>query len=254
VNVADHYRSTLDELTRDPVGGPDLSAVIARGRRRRRVRRTAWAGAGVAAVVIAAVAGVSLTRERSSVAVEPVGEPSYQDFVAGTDLDRTLQATVARHLTGLPAAADVYPSDWNTPEPIPDADFADATEWHAVYDVSGTERLRVVMSQAIPDQPSDTRCARLEQSDIPCERVELPDGSVETRSGYLLGSTTYRFMTVLVAPDGFVVETLDDVRSDSVEGARAARQLTDTALSSLVRDAALRFPAPVHTPPPPTMG
>jgi hypothetical protein len=183
------------------------------------------------------------------VAVEPAGAPRYQDFVAGTDLDETLQATVARHLPDLPGAADVYPSDWNHSDAI--SSFADATEWHAVYAVSGAEQLRVVLSEAIPGQPSDLRCGRLEQSDIPCRQVELPDGSVETRSGYLLGSTTYRFMTVHVAPDGFVVETLDDVRADSVSDARATRQLTDAATSSLVRDAALRFPSPVHTPPSP---
>jgi len=31
VNVADHYRSTLDELTSDPPAGPDLAATIAAG-------------------------------------------------------------------------------------------------------------------------------------------------------------------------------------------------------------------------------
>ena len=109
----------------------------------------------------------------------------------------------------------------------------------------------MVLSDAIPGQPVDVRCAGLEQADIPCRRVELPDGSVETQSGYLLGTSTYRFMTVHVAPDGFVVEALDDVQADSVGAARAARELTDPATAALVRDPALRFPAPLHTPPSP---
>lgn len=255
MNVVEHYRATLDELTRDRPGGPDLSAAIAGGRRRRRVRRIAWAGAGVGAgvgvVAVAGLAWVWLAGDPSSVAVDPgpSDPPSYADFVAGTEVDETLQATVAEHLPGLPTAGEVYPSDWNHSDPI--ASFENATEWHAVYAVSPTEQLRVVLSDAVPGQPMDVSCDGLAQADIPCRRVELPDGSVETRSGYLLGTSTYRFMTVHVAPDGFVVETLEDVQADSAPAAGAARRLSDPALASLVRDPALRFPDPVHAPPSP---
>ncbi len=251
MNVAEHYRSTLDELTRDRPGGPALSAVIAGGRRRRRVRRTAWVGAGVAAAAVATVAGVSLAQDSSSVAVDPgpSGRPSYHDFVAGSEVDETMQAAVADRLPELGAATDVYPSDWNHTEPI--ADFADATEWHALYDVSGTERLRVVMSEAIPGQPVEAGCDGIEQADVPCRRDELPDGSVVTRSGYLLGASTYRFLTVRVAADGFVTETLDDVQAQSWPEAEASRQLTDAQTTALVQDPTLTFPAPVHTPPSP---
>ncbi len=251
MNVEEQYRTTLDALTRDRAGGPDLSAAIAGGRRRRRVRRTAWASAGVAVAAVATVAGISLTGGSSSQAVDPGPTTSYPDFVAGSSVDETVQATVAAHLPDLPAATQVYPSDWNHSDPIPDADFVDATEWHAVYAVSGAEQVRLVLSQPIPGQPMSVSCAGFQQSDIPCRRVELGDGSVETRSGYLLGSSTYRFMTVHVAPDGFVTETLDDVQAGSVSQARAARRLTDDATASLVEDPALRFPAPLHTPPSP---
>jgi hypothetical protein len=247
MNVEEHYRSTLDRLTREAPSGPDLADVLAGGRRRRRARRTAWAGGALAVAAVVTTTGVVAAQHRSSA---PAG-PAYQDFVPGTDIDQTLQAAVAQHLEGLPAADEVYPSDWNTPGPIPDADFADATEWHAIYRVSGVERLRVVLSDAIPGQPVDLRCDRLDQTDIPCRRAELPDGSVETTSGYLLGTSTYRFMTVHVAPDGFVVETLDDVQASSADGARAARRLTDPAVASLVGDPALSFPPPVHVPPSP---
>ena len=252
MNVEEHYRTTLDALTRERVGGPDLSAAI-QGGRRRRVRRTAWAGAGVAVAAVATIAGVSLAQGSSSVAIDPgpTGTASYRDFVAGTDVDESVQATVAQHLPGLAAATEVYPSDWNTPGPIPDADFADATEWQAVYDVSGTERLTVLMSDKIPGEPASPRCDEVQQVDLPCRRSESPDGSLDMQFGTVLGTTTYRFLTVHVAPDGFVTETLDDVQARSWPEAIAARKLSEAATTSLVHDPALRFPAPVHTPSPP---
>lgn len=251
MNVAAHYRSILDELTDDPPGGPDLAAAIAGGRRGRRVRRTAWAGAGVTIAAVATVAGVSLTQDGGSVAVEPTRAPSYRDFVEGTDLDETLQPTVARHLPGLPAASEVYPSDWNTPGAIPDAGFADATEWHALYDVTGAERLTVLMSERIPGEAMVPGCGQVQESDVPCRSTEAPDGSHDVTFGYVLHDTTYRFLTVHVTRDGFLTETLDDVDAHSWAEARGARTLTDAALGSLVGDAALRFPAPVDTPPAP---
>jgi len=227
--------------------------VIAGGRRRRRARRTAWAGAGVAVATVATLAGVALAHDSRSSADDHgvAGAPTYTDFVAGTDVDETVQDAVARHLPDLPAATQVYPSDWNTPGPIPDADFADATEWQAVYDVSGTERLTMLMSQAIPGQPVSISCDDVQQVDLPCHRSEGPGGSLDLRFGTVIGGSTFRFLTVHVAPDGFVTETLDDVQAHSWVEARAARQLTDAATESLVQDPALQFPAPVHTPPSP---
>ena len=259
MNVPDHYRTALDELTRDRPEGVDLSAVIDGGRRRRRVRRTAWGGAALVVAAAAGSAGMVLTHDGRHTAVDVDSGPAapgaaYRDFVAGTDLDETMQAAVARHLPAVPAADDVYPSDWNTPGPIPDSEFTDATEWHAIYQVSGRERLTVIASQPIPHQPVTVNCDDLEQGDIPCRRVELPDGSVETRSGYLLGTSTFRFMTVHVTADGFITETLDDVQAGSVAEADGVRQLTDAETASLVGDPALRFPDPVVAPPPPTQG
>jgi hypothetical protein len=80
----------------------------------------------------------------------------------------------------------------------------------------------------------------------------LPDGSVEIRSGYLFDGTTYRVMTVHTRPDGFVVEALDDVQAGSWAAATADRSLTDGQLADLVQDPAWAFPAPVHTPAPPS--
>jgi hypothetical protein len=256
MNVAELYRTTIDELTRERPGGPELSAVIAGGRRRRRVRRTAWAGGALAVVAATAPAGMVLTHGGDQVAVDTGPGPAtsatvYHDFVRGSDVDEMLQATVAQHLPSMPAAESVYPSDWNTSGPIPDAQAADATEWHATYQVSGSEKLTLVMSLAIPGQPTSLSCDDVTQADIPCRRVDLPDGSQETTAGYVLGSSTYRFMTVHVARDGRVVETLDDVTGSSVAQARAARGVTDDALSSLVRDPALTFAAPIHPPAPP---
>jgi hypothetical protein len=253
MNVAEHYRTTLDELTRDRAAGVDLSAAIAGGRRRRRVRRTAWGGAGLAVAAVAAVAGVSLAGGSSSVAVDPgpSGSPSYRDFVGGTSVDETLQATVARHLPDIPAATDVYPSDWNTPGPIPDAAFADATEWHAVYDLSGVERLTLVMSDRIPGEAMVPRCDQIQESDVPCRSTTGADGSRDVTSGYVLHGSTYRFLTVHVSADGFLTETLDDVQAQSWAEARGARTLSDAETAALVSDPALTFPAPVHAPPSP---
>jgi hypothetical protein len=113
------------------------------------------------------------------------------------------------------------------------------------------------MSQPISGQPMDFTCDEVDHNRhdpafIPCQRVELADGSVEIHLGYELGLRwTYRFITAHVAPDGFVVETLDDVRAFSAAQARSERRLSDAATSGLVHDPALRFPAPVHTPPSP---
>lgn len=253
MNVSDHYRATLDLLTLDHQGGVDLSAAITEGRRRRRVRRATWAGAGVAVAVVATLAGVAIGHGSSSAAVDPgvTSSPSAHDFVAGTDIDETVQATVAQHLPSVPSAEDVYPSDWNTPGPIPDAHFADATEWQAVYQVSHVEQLNVLMSRAIPGQPVDVRCDDVQQVDLPCRRSEAADGSLDMEFGTVIGTSTYRFLTLHVAPDGFVTETLDDVQAQSWGEAQGARQVTRPATRSLVQDPALRFPAPVHPPAPP---
>ncbi len=161
---------------------------------------------------------------------------------------------MARHLPGLPAATDVYPSDWNTPGPIPGADFADATEWHAVYDVSGSEQLTLLMSRRIPGEPMAPRCDDVQQSDVPCRSTVGDDGSTEVSFGFVLHDTTYRFLNLHVTPDGFVTEALDDVEAHSWPEARAARELGGEETTALLRDPALSFPAPVHTPPPPTLG
>ena len=108
------------------------------------------------------------------------------------------------------------------------------------------------MSEAIPGQPVEAGCDGIEQADVPCRRDELPDGSVVTRSGYLLGASTYRFLTVRVAADGFVTETLDDVQAQSwpeAEASAAAHAMRRR--TALVQDPTLTFPAPVHTPPSP---
>ena len=87
MNVEEQYRTTLETLTRDRAGGPDLATVIAGGRRRRRARRTAWAGAGVAVAAVATIAAVSLGHGPTTAADPgPSGTTSYPDFVAGNDV------------------------------------------------------------------------------------------------------------------------------------------------------------------------
>jgi hypothetical protein len=253
MNLADHYRATLEGLTDDRPGGPDLATTVAAGRRRRRTRRTAVAGGAVAALVIAGVAGAWLQRPHHEVAIDGFASaPAYQDFVPGTDIDQTIQETVAEHLPGLVEAKDVYPSDWNRDTALPDAQAANATDWEAHYVLSAHEKATVSMFKAIPGEAAPTRCTDgMDNPGLPCTSVTLGDGSV--RLYYAMGlGTFYRIATVQVAPDGSVVQVFDDVEGSSASEALRQATLPQGRLDGLVGDAAMTFPNPVVTPPPPT--
>jgi len=258
MNIEEQYRTTLEALTHDRVGGPDLGAAIASGRRRRRVRRTAWAGAGVAVAAVATIAAGSLGHGSSS-AVDPgpSSTTSYTDFVAGTAIDEHFQATVAGHLPDLGAATDVYPSDWNTDGPMPRGQFANATDWQAVYDLGPDQRLTVLMAKEIPGEGSTVRCRPDDRQggtgQPECVTYVRSHGAVVSDSYRLELSegVFYTFTTTLTRDDGSQVSTLDRVRAPSWAAAVQRQAFTSDQLRALVTDPALDFPDPVHAPPPP---
>ena len=76
-------------------------------------------------------------------------------FVTGTTIDTDLAAVVAAADPSLPAPTDVYPSDWSRDTPLPDADFANATEWQLVYDLSPPWSCWSTSAKPIPGLDSD---------------------------------------------------------------------------------------------------
>jgi hypothetical protein len=252
MNLEEHTRTHLDHLTADVVGGPDLATAIRNGRRRRRSRVGALA---VSALAVAAVGtGVTvhqLQRPTTTVEVMPATQPAYRDFVPGTDVDETVQAAVAAHLTGLPDATTVYPSDWNRNTPLPDSQAQNATDWEGSWTLGDHESLSVSMFKKIPGEPAGTEChASMDNPGLPCTATTRADGSVLLHFGMEL-ETFYRIATVAVAPDGPVVQTFDNVQADSWAQALQRATLPQPGLDALVTDPTMTFPDPVVTPPAP---
>lgn len=236
--LRDHYETT----TTDVLGGPDLESVLGSGRRRRRVRIMGVAGTAAAAVTVGAVVASSLVSGGSSptakdpargadVAAAPV------DFVPGTTIDDDLQQVVAGHLSGLGAPTDVYPSDWDHNGPMPDADFADATDWQAAYDLGADEKLLVFMGWPKPGEPPPTKCPE-------CEMTEVPGGRLLTQVSFHDLDADWHFMTVFVRDDGFTVGAIDQVVAPEAQDAAAARSVSDAEAEALATDPALQFPMP----------
>jgi len=237
--LINHYQSTSDA-----VGGPDLATVLGAGRRRRRRLRTggavAVAGALVAvgAVVVTSYAGGNspTTGTHTNDDVEPAAASS--DFVPGTDIDDAMQRVVAEHLSGLGDATDVYPSDWYHNGPIPDSDFANATDWQATYQLDGAQKVLVIMGYAKPGEPTD--CPT-------CDQKKVPGGTLLTQTSTIAATSEWHFLTSLVRDDGFSVTVIDYVTAPDMKTALRARAVRDAA-PALVEDSRLHFPAP-ETPP-----
>jgi len=227
-------RDQLDRATRDVAGGPDLAASIRLGRRQRLRRRAGLALAAVAVVgagavgVGTALSGDSPTTARDNPATDAgvADAPRAEDYVPGTDIDERMAATVAAHLPELPAADDVYPSDADHRGPMPDAEFAQATDWQAAYTTPSSQVL-VIMALA--------------------EEVTQPfacDGCTATRAP---GGTLYRqkftsgdeqwFGVYFARDDGSMVNAFEHVPL----GNAADRVFTDRQFEALVQDPALTF-------------
>jgi hypothetical protein len=253
MNLEEHTRTNLDHLTADVVGGPDLATAIRNGRRRRRSRVTVLAVSGLAVAAVAGgITAHQLQQPTTTVEVTPATQPAtYQDFVPGTDIDEAMQATVAAHLTGAPDATKVYPSDWNRNSALPDAQFANATDWEAHYTLGTDETLTVSMFKKIPGYPAGTACRdNMDNPGLPCTVTTEADGSVLLHYGFTIGDN-YRISTLRVAPDGSVVQAFDDLQAASWAAAEQASRVLPAQLVDLVDDPAMTFPAPVVTPPAP---
>jgi hypothetical protein len=233
--LRDHYESTTEVL-----GGPDLGSVLDGGRRRRRVRMTGAISTAAAAVTVGAVVAASLVGGDSSPTASDPARGSQAaaaptDHVPGTQIDETMQSVIAEHLPGIGAATDVYPSDWDHSGPMPDADFADATDWQAAYDLTDAERALVVMGYPMPGEP--TRCPS-------CHEETVPEGTLLTQVSYVEGTGEWHFFTSLVRDDGFSVSVIDYVVAPEEADARQARSISNAEAAAVVRDPRLQFPMP----------
>ena len=257
MNVQEQYRTALEHVTAEQVGGPDLAVSLAAGRRRR-ARRTVLRGGAIGTVglAVAAVAtGVTVHQLQRSTAVEvsPAGQSAYHDFVPGSDLDESLQATVAAHLPGLSPATNVYASDWNHDGPLPDAEAVNATDWEAFYTLTPDVHLFVTMGKKIPGEPFANQCGDFSQNGQPaCHVTDLADGSRVISESFEVPSSDqpYWFNTLLIRPDGSRVTANQSVAAGS--WAEALRVYDATQTAALVEDPSMTFPDPVVTPPPPS--
>lgn len=236
-------RRAYSRATDDASPGPDLGEVLAlgRGARRRRARlRVAGAACAATAVVAAGVLVPRLTQPDDVVAPEPAPAPApaATDHVAGTDVDDTLVEVVAAHLPGLGQPRDVFPSDTEHNGPMPDADFASATDWQAEYDLRDGGLFRLFVGH--PSASSAYACPD-------CVWSPVADGRTATQVSERLGtdgSTRWRFLVVFEADSGFLVSVLEEVSAASEDAAVQTRTFTDAELLDLARDDRLTFPAP----------
>ncbi|WP_296606835.1 hypothetical protein [Nocardioides sp.] len=241
--LREHFALATDDVP----SGPDLETSINRGRRSRRRRRAGLLGGAVAGMIAAAaVAGIALSGSGTGsdlVATDPAPSGAA-DFVSGTDHDQLVERTVARHLPSLPRPDDVYPSDWDHRGPMPDADFADATDWQAAYTVSPTEELLVLSGYAPPGEKADPGCpgGRTTSGGIGCHRTPGPDGWI-TDDAYTTGDA-YVFYSTYVVRSGFTTTVLETVTASSWDEALDRRAFVPDDLHPLLTDADLAFPLP----------
>lgn len=244
-------RDQLDRATAHVPTSPDVEAAVAGGRRRRRTRRAGLATAAVAAVVAAPLAVSAYLPHETTRAHEtpvatapapapaaPVAGPAATDYVPGTDIDETMVATVADHLS-LPAPDDVYPSDSVHPGPVGDADVARATDWFATYVLAG-QQVDVAMGYADPAiLACETGCSSTTTSGW--ELQEREGEGWHTTSGH--GPQQWVFITQAVR-DGFYVNVREAIFAPDLEAARSQRTLDQAAVADLVTDPRLSFPRP----------
>jgi hypothetical protein len=180
--------------------------------------------------------------------------PPYHDFVAGTQIDEGLQATIDHDLPGLPEAAKVYPSDRNRDTPLRDARFENATDWEAYYTLNPQVDLVVLMAKDIPGHPLRPKCSGIavSQGQPTCSVTGLADGARVASYGFTVDVPHGdRFLSAYTAADGSTGTVSQRVGADSWAQAEARRVFTDAQASALASDAALTFPDPVVSPPVP---
>ena len=233
-------RHAYTRATDDASTGPDLAEVLAlgRGARRRRTRLRVAGATGVAAAVVAAGVLVPRSMPGDDVVVVPAGPPAAADFVAGTSTDEALVDAVAAHLPALGQPRDVFPSNVDHNGPMPDADFAAATDWQAEYDLPGGDFFRLLVAH--PAGGSAYECPSCTWSDVPGGRVDTQVSQRLTADG----SPAWRFLVTFASDSGFTVVALEEVGAPTESAAEAARTFTDDEMLALAQDPSLTFPAP----------
>lgn len=261
MHVEERLKAQLDAATDTVPTGPDLTISLQQGRRQRRTRGVvAIAAATVAVGAIGSAAALVPWTDPSDAthsAEYPTSAPrEVPDFVAGTDIDEVMQRTFNDHVPDIGWADDVYPSDWTRNTPLPDQDFALATDWDATFALSPHDTALVVMGFNSPDESASQGCkdaANGGRGAPPCHETQVGDGSV-TSSAYSLlqpaseGLDTFTFITSYQTADGFTVNVLDRVQAPSWRSAKALRSLDETTMTQLALDPALTFPAPQQWP------
>lgn len=233
-------RRAYSRVTDDASSGPDLAEVLARGRgaRRRRTRLRVAAATGVAAAVVAA--GVLVPRATDADdGVAPAAPPAATDYVAGTTVDETVVSAVAAHLPGLAQPRDVFPSNVDHNGPMPDRDFAAATDWQAEYDVAGGGFFRLLLAHA--EKPYVPLCDDCLRTDVPGGRIGVD--RIQSNAD-IDAHHPWAFRVVFQGDDGRIAIATEKVAGDTLSSAQQARTFTDAQLAELVQDPTLTFPYP----------
>jgi hypothetical protein len=265
MTIDQQLRDRFDRETSAGMPVPDLAAAIAAGRRRRRGRGAAYA---VGALAVAAVAATAVVVPRQG--ADPVPTLAAEDgtFVAGTTIDSELAAAVAAADPSLPAPRDVYPSDWSRDTPLPDAEFANATEWQLVYDLSPEVELLVYVTKPVPGEDAASCAATssdgetlvlpeggTQRVDVPgrfCDQLQVPGGYVVTMHDQV-GDPPREvwFHSMFEASDGRFVNVIEQVTARDEDRAATMRVLTDDLTVALAQAPGLDFPDPQEWPPAP---
>lgn len=251
--LEDLVRDRLDHATADVPTGPDLSATISRGRRRRTLGhvRVVSCGLGVAALACGFAVGVV---QHAGPAVPAASSPSAAGWVSGTSVDETLAQVVGDHVPHPGVVTALYPADWTGTAPLPDARAAQATEWQGHWQVTPAETLTVLMSQRPTDAPvgppvCDGRVVA--PTDIePGGSLQVTTDSVRSASPSCTATRTARG-TLVLTHDGTRATatfwrpadaTVVTVTSTSSASDPADRRTTDAELEAVATDTRLSFP------------
>jgi hypothetical protein len=263
MTIDQQLRDRFDRVTQGSIPEPDLAAAIAGGRRRRRLRSVSYA---VGSLAVAAVAATAVVVPR--LGSDPVPTLAADDgtFVPGTTIDTDLAAAVAAADPSLPPPSDVFASDWSRDTPLPDDQFANATEWQLVYDLAPQVELLVYVTKPIPGDPSTPSCAsggdRTVDVEDGTQTVDVPELSCvepESAAGSLvtvhdqIGDPVRElwYHSMLTAPDGRFVNVIEQVSSGNPDRGAQVRVLSDDQLEALAQAPDLVFPDPVEPPPAP---
>jgi hypothetical protein len=264
---SDIIRDRFDRATQGAILEPDLAAAISNGRRRRRRTAISYAAGSLAvAAVAASTAYVAIPHGSAPDRGAPATSAVVDDgtFVPGTTIDTDLAAAVAAADPSLPAPTDVYPSDWSRDTPLPADEFANATEWQLVYELSPEVELLVYVGKPIPGVVPDMTCRgegqRVVKPSDGTTTVDVPgtdctDWQVGADSMIAHrqvvgdpGHERYWFATALSAPDGRFVNVMEKVQAANWKQAAQRRQLPADAAVAIASASGLDFPDPVDPP------